>query len=466
MGAINPIKLEFGAGLWMQGTDLQCPPGKFADGNLIRMGEGYRRPIKGWATGLSGTLTGNPRAAHAWKDNSRQSFAAFATHSKIYAHNGSVLDDITPSGYAAGDANTSDITFGNFGELLIICSDNTQSIYEFQPGGGGDAVVITNSPDALAIVVTPERFIVALGADGNPRKVAWCDQEARTTWTSTATNQAGDLELETTGVLMCGAKVNGGTLLWTSVDIHFMRYIGPNDVYSIKPAGNQCGIVGRHAYTTVDQTAYWMGLNGFWMWMGYAEQIPCEISDEVFTNINETHRHKSWGWHNAPNSEVWFFYPSGAATECSHAAIYNYKDRTWNRATLARPCGFEAGIFSWPVLVTTAGAMLKHETGYVYDVGTVRFLKSGLFEINAGGSLLMVDELLPDESTQGACEVYFYFREYANSAETMIGPYSAADRIPVEIAARYVRIEIRAAAGTGDFRIGTYSAVVKEWSAY
>ena len=41
-----------------------------------------------------------------------------------------------------------------------------------------------------------------------------------------------------------------------------------------------------------------------------------------------------------------------------------------------------------------------------------------------------------------------------------------ARRIPVEAAARIVRMEIRAADGVQDFRAGTWRAVVREWSAY
>ena len=54
------------------------------------------------------------------------------------------------------------------------------------------------------MVVTEERFIFALGAGGNPRKVQWCDREANTVWSPAATNEAGDFELVTSGQIMCG----------------------------------------------------------------------------------------------------------------------------------------------------------------------------------------------------------------------------------------------------------------------
>lgn len=466
MPAIEPIKLEWGPGVVRAGTVYQTPTGRFYDANLMRFDGQVRKPMKGWATGLSGTLAGNPRAAYAWRENDLDNFAAFGTHSKLYAHDGTTLDDITPSGFVAGDANSSTWTLDSFGEILIACNDANQTIYEWQPGGGGDATVITNSPDALATVVTEERFIFALGADGDPRRVAFPNGEFRTQWTPTSTNRARQILIQSSGALMCGSKVSGGTLLWTNLDVHFARYIGLPDVYQIKRAGSECGIVGKHAFVAVDQLAYWMGLDSFWIWAGYAEKLPCEISDDVFKNINRTHRHKVWCWHNSADSEIWFFYPRGAATECSHAAIYVYGSQPhWNHVELARVAGFAAGTFSWPVMVTSAGAMLKHEFGYSYD-SAERYVLSGPFEIANGGALLLIDEIIPDEITQGDCEVYFHLSEYNTDAEVTIGPYSAADRIPVEVPARKVRMEIRAADGVQDFRIGTYRAVVREWSAF
>lgn len=253
---IEPIKLIFQPGLWKGGTVYQTPPGRFHDATFMRMSEGVIKPMKGWAQGLTGTLTGTPKAAHAFKDNDGNPFCVIATNADLYAHDGTTLDDISPAvdaeallkedgdgllledgstelimeGFAAGDADTSDATIDNFGELAIICFDTEGYILEWQPGGGGDATVIANSPNALAITVTAERFILALGADFDPRRIAWCDGENYTTWTPASTNRAREYLLQSPGVLMCGARVSGGHLIWTTHDVHFARYVGLPDV--------------------------------------------------------------------------------------------------------------------------------------------------------------------------------------------------------------------------------------------
>ena len=47
------------------------------------------------------------------------------------------------------------------------------------------------------MMVTEERFVFAFGAGGDPRKIAWSDREDNDTWTPAATNEAGDIQIQT-----------------------------------------------------------------------------------------------------------------------------------------------------------------------------------------------------------------------------------------------------------------------------
>jgi hypothetical protein len=115
-----------------------------------------------------------------------------------------------------------------FGQYLVACSSKDGRLLEWQLNTASDAAVIANAPiSCTGLVVTQERFIFALGASGNPRRVAWCDQENNTLWTPAATNQAGDFELTTIGSLMCGKRIRGSTILFTDIDVHTATYIGP-----------------------------------------------------------------------------------------------------------------------------------------------------------------------------------------------------------------------------------------------
>lgn len=454
-----PVSLSLPAGLFRQGTQLQAA-GRWNDNQYWRFAEGVIRPMKGWATGLAGTLAGTPRAAHAWLDNDEAKFAAFGTTTKLYAHDGgNALDDITPAAFTS----TTNWSLDNFGEVLIACDGD--KIYDWQPGGAGDATLIANAPDAKAIFVTEERFLMALGVDGDPRQFAWCDQEARTVWTPTAINQAGDLPIQATGLLVCGLRIRGSSLLFTTEGLHRLEYVGPPDVYTSQHVANGCGIIGQHAKIGVGSSAYWMGKGGFWQFSGYLEQIPCPIADDVFSNINTAYQHLCWCEYDPVFAEVWFYYPRGSATECSHAAIFSTRENHWNHTPMARVCGFGPDVFGWPLRVTSAGAMLKHETGWAYD-SEVRKLISGPIQLENGDRAVYLDEIWPDERTQGDCQVYLHVREYPQASETTLGPYNAADRMAIMTTARQIRFELRMAANKTDARIGEWRAILKTRGRY
>lgn len=455
---MEPLSLTLPAGQWRQGTELQAA-GRWYDNQYWRFSEGVRRPMKGWATGLAGTLSGTPRAAHAWLDNDEARFAAFGTTSKLYAHDGTTLDDITPSGFTS----TTGWSLDNFGEVLVACDGET--IYEWQPGGGGDATAVAGAPDAKAIFVTEEKFLIALGIDGDPRAFGWPDQATLTTWTPTAINQAGDLPIHATGLLVCGLKIRGSSLLFTTEGLHRLEYRGLPDVYGSEHIANGCGIIGPHAKVGFGSTAYWMGKGGFWSYSGYLEQIPCEISDDVFSNLNTTYQHLCWAEYFPLFGEVWFYYPRGSATECSHAAIYSTRENHWTHTPMARLCGFGPDVFGWPVRVNGSGAMLKHETGWEFD-GEVRKLVSGPVQVGNGGRVAYLDEIWPDEKTQGDCQVYLHVREAPNATEVTLGPYTATDRMGIMTTARQIRFELRMASGKTDARIGDWRAILKTRGRY
>ena len=59
---------------------------------------------------------------------------------------------------------------------MLACASKDGKIYEWDLDTANDAVVLSNAPTQnKAVLVTAERFVFALGASGNARKVAWSD---------------------------------------------------------------------------------------------------------------------------------------------------------------------------------------------------------------------------------------------------------------------------------------------------
>jgi len=278
---------------------------------------------------------------------------------------------------------------------------------------------LANAPvDNESVVVTEERFVFALGAGGNPRKVQWCDREDNTTWTPAVTNEAGDLELNTSGALMKGMRVRGQTLLLTTRDAHVANYIGPPYVYGFERVGTSCGLAAREAAVVVDAGAFWMGANSFYTYNGSSvSELPCDVSDYVFNDMNRAQISKAFGMSNAMFGEIWWFYPSAAETENNRYVVFNYVEGTWYIGELDRTAGADRGAFRQPMMAKASDKKIyEHEVGLEYD-SLVPFAESGPFRIGTGDQVMAVTEMLPDEKTQGDVNATFKTRFYPNDTE-------------------------------------------------
>ena len=477
-----PIKLL--PGVYRNGTEYQSA-GRWHDANLVRWYENTLRPVNGWRSKSASTVTGACRAIITWRDNDGDSYIGLGTHSKLFAMDVlGVLKDITPTGFTTGfidatsstgygknlygsfaygvprpDTGSADIattwSLDTWGEYLVACSNYDGKIYEWQLGFATPtlAAVITNAPVSnTAILVTAERFLFALGAGGNPRKVQWCDQENNTLWTPAGDNQAGDYELTTPGSLLAGKRVKGINLLFTDVDVHTAQYVGAPFIYGFEKAGSGCGLISAQSVAAIDTAAIWMSKSGFFIYDGYVKPLPCDVSDFVFSNINFDQRTKIVAVHNSKFGEIWWFYPSNAGLENDSYVTFNYREIHWNVGSLVRLCGTDAGVFTLPLMVDDSGEVYEHEVGFDYD-GATLFAESGPIQIGNGDNVMKVREVVPDEQTLGEAVISFKTRLYPTSAESTFGPFTAANPTSVRFSGRQINMVVTGAA-LADWRIG------------
>jgi hypothetical protein len=340
-----------------------------------------------------------------------------------------------------------------WGEYLVACSSKDGKILEWQLDTGTDAAAITNAPTSCTgLVVTQERFLFALGAGGNPRKVQWCDQENNTVWTPAATNQAGDFELTTVGSLQCSKRIRGTTILFTDVDVHTATYIGPPFIYSFERVGTGCGVISKQSVAATDNACIWMSGSGFWIYDGFVKPLPSDVSDFVFNNLNTTQASKVYCVHNSAFGEIWWYYPSLSTNEVDSYVTYNYRENHWAIGTLDRTCGTDRGIFSNPILVSSDGYVYEHEVGNNYDSQTL-FAESGPIELGVGDRVMTLTGLVPDEKTAGDVRASFSTKFYPNATKYTHGPYTLSSPTSVRLTGRQIAVKIEAVALT-DWRVG------------
>lgn len=484
------IPLDIPPGVLRNGTDLE-QSGRWRDANLVRWREGSLRPVGGWRVRNAGAYDNPPRGMLAWQDLAGDRRIAAGTSNKLFVTSASgTTTDITPSGltaglvgaavntgygggfYGTGAYGTSRPDGGSFseattwsldtfGQFLIACSVADGKIYEWQLNTANPAAAITNAPeDCLGIVVTAERFIFALGAGGNPRKVQWCDFEDNTIWTAASTNQAGDIELQTPGQIMCGVQVRGQTLILTDRDAHTATYQGPPFVYNFERVGQACGVPSRRSVAVVDAGAFWMGQEGFFAYAGGAvSDVPCEVADYVFGDINRGQVSLIHAVANAQFGEVWWFYPSSGSNECDRYVAFNYKEGHWTIGQLDRTSGVPRGVFKAPLWADAGGSIYEHETGLSYGGATV-FAETAPISLGSGDQVMSVTHLYPDEKTQGDVTTTFKTRFYPNDAERSYGPYTMTAPTSVRFTGRQIRMRVEGAR-LADWRVGVMRVEAK-----
>lgn len=483
------VSLKVPPGVYRQGTEYQSQ-GRYYDADLVRWFEGTLRPVGGWrvyktANNSSVTVMGKARGIHTWRANNADRYGAIGTHTNLYAigSNIAATQDITPTGIVAGFAdNNINTGYGggayglntygtprtsqnitqfattwamdNFGEFLVAVQSEDGRLFYWDLLTATAVPVVATSGTVptgnKGVLVTDERFVFLLQAGGNRRRIAWSDQENLFNWNITATTQAGDFELATSGEIMTALKVRGQTLILTSTDAHVASYLGPPLVYGFERIGDGCGCVSRNGAVVADKLAFWMNDNGFFAYDGFVRNIPSDVGDFVFGRINRGQLNKVWAVHNNDFGEVTWYYPAGM--EVDSYVTYNYRENHWSVGSMVRTIGVDNSVFPVPLRVGDDGVLYEHEIGFAYDSRTP-FAQTGPLEFETGDRVAMVKYLYPDEKTQGQVQARFATRFYPNSAEYPFGPYQMANPTSVRFTGRQVAMRVEGIVGA-DWRVG------------
>lgn len=463
-----PIKIP--PGYKRTGTKYDAK-GRWYDGNLVRWREGVMQPIGGWriASNTAGfpldAIGGSTTVATMarWLSSNGERIVV-AVDSKVVANDSTgggtgAWTDISAAGWATG------AVLVPFGGHLIAWSG--VGLYTWDGNMANDFTAIAGVA-ARNVVVTPERFLVALGAGTpyNPRLVQWADQETETVWTPSPTNQAGSLELQTDGEILLGRPLKGQTMILTTTDAWSMTYIGGQFVYSFRKEGDKCGCISKFAAAAVDDRLFWMGRKGFFMYDGFVRPLPCEVADKVFGELSASQKVAQPSSINitamtvAAMNEVWWFYSTTGNTP-NRQVVYNYLTNHWEFHALDRVAGLDAGYGRFPLMIASTNSQVyEHEHPLGQRFGGPSYAESGPFELSSGDRTMLVQRIVPDGSNLADTQLTVYSSFFPVEAETTNGPYSLANPIDVRFKGRQIRLKVNGSIGNdtaadGTWRFGT-----------
>jgi hypothetical protein len=272
-------------------------------------------------------------------------------------------------------------------------------------------------------------------------------------WAASITNQAGDIDLETSGSIVTGKRLRGVNLIFTDVDVHAAQYQGPPFVYGFERIATGCGVISAQSVAAVESVAYWWSPSGFFMYDGFVRPLKCDVLDYVTQNLSSVQRSKIYAVANNQFGEVWWFYPSADNTEVDSYVAYNYREGHWTIGTLGRTAGTDRGVFTYPIMVSVDGYVYEHEVGVEYDNGAP-YAESGPIELGNGDRVLVAKQLIADEKTQGSVSVQFKTKFTPNDSEGTKSYTIDSNYTPVRFTGRQIAMRVTGVTPNTDWRVG------------
>ena len=383
-------------------------------------------------------------------------------------------------GYGQGQTSNSFIinartwSLDNYGQQLLACPLNG-TIYVWDPStyltNNGRAYPLYGAPTGiLAMFVTAERFVFALGYSANQLTIQWPDQSSYTTWTATATNTANSRTLQLGSYLVGGVAARDGTsLVLTNNTCYAFNYSGDTFIYDSTATGRNSGLIGPLAITALAGNAYWMSQNEFWTWNGGVTPLPSDdIRDYVFQNITAAQRFKCFAVANTQKKEITFYYPANGNTEISNSVTYHTDQGIWSIDTKSRTSQVDAQLFSYPLSADSSGNIWQEEYGHDANGAALdSYVVFSPTAVSKGDRISDVMGFLPDfERQTNDCTLSVLTQAYPEDTQTVNGPYtlSAADATPLidlRTSARFIGYKIESNKVGGDWRLGLCQADIQ-----
>ena len=299
----------------------------------------------------------------------------------------------------------------------------------------------------FVLVSDASRFTFAFGCNDptgvyattaqDPMQIRWSDQNTLATWTPSITNQAGGIKLSHGSTIVTAIQTRQEILVWTDAAIYSFQYLGAPYVWGTQILGDNISIASPNAAQVVNNVAYWMGTDKFYMYSGRVETLPCALRQYIYGNINLTESFQFISGTNEGYNEIWWFYVSitgttstgenGTGTAATpntlidRYVIYNHLERTWYygtwNGTTVRPrtAWLDSPLRAEPMSAIgynsngsyTNGGLVYQETGVDNNetgtpVAIDAYVQSSDFDIGDGHNFGFVWRLIPDVTFDGS----------------------------------------------------------------
>jgi hypothetical protein len=340
-------------------------------------------------------------------------------------------------------------THDNFGEDLVI-NPRGGGIYYWDESNGLSTraqelsgLSGANLVPTLGLqVITSEtdRHLIVLGADPisggartgsiDPMLVAFSDQENALDFEPLSTNTAGSVRLSSGSQIVGGMKSRQEVLIWTDTSLYSMQFVGPPLTFSLNLINEGVGLLAPKAMANTPAGVIFMSKQGFHIYNGAVQKLPCAVKDYVYSDLDLTQSFKCFAALNQEFGEVWFFYPSqeDGTGEISRYAMYNYEENVWSIGSMVRYAWQESGVENKPLATggTDSYYLYMHEQGSNDDTNPMTnvYIESADLDIGDGENYSFIKKVLPDvkfltETTSNTPTINFVLKRRDFSNQTL-----------------------------------------------
>lgn len=301
--------------------------------------------------------------------------------------NATAINDRTPAGFAADNNNlwqfanwpsgvsvATDLIAHAAPNLADIASTTETDIYIGQ-ADLATALVATGLDPVSGGVTSIGPYVFGYG---NAGYVQW-------SMPGDATQQQ-NLARVTGQKIICGRPLRGGGngpagIFWSLDAVIRATFIGsaapptaggdPVFAFDEMTTEMPCPLSSR-AFIEYNGVFYWWTDAGPQMFNGVVREVPNSMNINFFLDeLNYSQRQKVFAVKVPRWGEIWWCYPRGNATECTHAVILNVRENAWYDTALPsqnRTSGVSASVYPKPFMTdafetSTGFSLWQHETG-------------------------------------------------------------------------------------------------------
>ena len=263
--------------------------------------------------------------------------------------------------------NLNDISNDVAGKIFIGNIDNTDALVLLT----GDDI-----PDVSGGVVSVFPYLFAYGSNGF---LTWSAPNNPNSFAVLDGGGGPNGARVTSSKIVKGLAIRGGggnspsALFWALDSVVRATFVGGDQIFQFDTLSDQSSILSSSSPIEYDGIFYWCGIDRFLMFNGVVREIPNQLNlNWFFDNLNYAQQQKVFAFKVPRFGEIWWCFPYGSATECTHAVVFNIREQTWYDTILpngGRSAGQFAQVYRYPIMIGSQAAdgggykLWQHETG-------------------------------------------------------------------------------------------------------